>query len=67
MKCDIFHTKFTDTDTIMREEYTTHGLHLNSGGKMSLTHLMEESIYSGHVSSRNNSISVITHARASHF
>jgi hypothetical protein len=38
------HINVTDTGTIVREEYTTHGLHLNSRGKMRLIHLISESI-----------------------
>jgi hypothetical protein len=56
-----------DTDTIVREEYTTHGLHLNSRGKMRLTQLTAESIHGGYVQCRNSSIPVITHARDSPF
>jgi hypothetical protein len=33
MVYDMSHINVTDTDTIVREEYTTHGLHLNSRGK----------------------------------
>jgi hypothetical protein len=57
----------TDTGIIVREEYTTYGLHLNSRGKLRLTHLIMESMCGGHVPSRNNSIPVITYARASPF
>jgi hypothetical protein len=57
----------TDTGTILREEYITHGLHLNSRGKMSLIHLTEESIRGGFVPNRNSSIPVITCARACPF
>jgi hypothetical protein len=56
-----------DTGNIVREEYTKHGLHLNSRGKMRLTHFIAESIHSGHVPSRNSSIPVVTHVRASSF
>jgi hypothetical protein len=67
MSHDMSHISVTDTGTIVREEYTTHGLHLNSGGNMSLTHLTAESIRGGHMPSRNSSIPVIAHARASPF
>jgi hypothetical protein len=53
-----------DTGTIVREEYTTHGLYLNSRRKMRLMHLTVESIHGGHMPSRNSSIPVVTHARA---
>jgi hypothetical protein len=61
------HIIVTDTGTIVSEEYTTHGLHLNSRGKMSLTHLTVESMHGGNVPSRNSSIPIISHARASPF
>jgi hypothetical protein len=54
-----------DTGATVREEYTTHGLHLNSRSKMRLTHLTAEGVCGGHVPSKNSSIPVITHARAS--
>jgi hypothetical protein len=52
---------------IVREEYITHGLCLNSRSKMRLTNLTVESIHGGHVPSRNSSIPVIIHARVSPF
>jgi hypothetical protein len=52
--------------SIAREEYTTHGLHLNSRGKKSLMHLIAERVVDGHAPSVS-SIPVITHARASPF
>jgi len=61
------HINVIETGSSVKEEYTTHGLHLNSRGKMRLTHLIAESIHGGHVPSRNSSIPVITHARASPF
>jgi hypothetical protein len=67
MGCDVSHINVIDTGTFVREEYTTHGLHLNSRGNMRLTHLIVEIIHSGHAPSRNSSIPVITHARASPF
>jgi hypothetical protein len=36
---DMSHINVNDTGTSVREEYTIHGLHLNSRGKMRLTHL----------------------------
>jgi hypothetical protein len=67
MRHDVFHINVIDTGTIVREEYTAHSLHLNSRGKMSLTHLIPESICGKHVPSKNSSIPIITHARASPF
>jgi hypothetical protein len=67
MICDMSHINVTDRGTVVREEYITHGLHLNSRGKMRLTHLVEGSVCGGHVPSRNSSIPVITHSRASPF
>jgi lipoate-protein ligase B len=58
------HINVTDIGTIVREEYTMHGLHLNFRGAMKLTHLSAESICGGQVASRNSSIPVITHATA---
>jgi hypothetical protein len=67
MRGDTSYINFTDTDTIVREEDTTHGLHLNSRGKMRLTRLSAESICGGHVPNLDSSIPVITHARTSPF
>jgi hypothetical protein len=68
MRHDMSHINVTDTGTIVREEYIlTHGLHLNSRGKVRFTHLIAESIHGGHVPSRNSGIHVITHARACPF
>jgi len=64
---DMFHINVTDTGTIVTEEYRTHGLHLNSRGKIRLTHFIVESICGGHVPSMNSSIPVITYATASPF
>jgi len=64
---DMPHINVTDTGTVVREEYITHDLHLNSRCNMRLTHLIAGSMYDGHVPSRNSSIPVITHARASPF
>jgi hypothetical protein len=60
------HIGFIDTNCIVREEYTTRGLHLNSRGKRKLTLLMARSLGGDHVSGIS-SIPVITHARASPF
>jgi hypothetical protein len=60
------HVGVTDTLTIVREEFTTHGLHLNSRGKMKLTLLIADGLNGGHVSGVS-SIAVINHARASSF
>jgi hypothetical protein len=64
---DMAHINVIYTGTTVREEYTTHGLHLNSRGKMRLTRLIAESVCGGHVPSMNSSIPVITHATASPF
>jgi hypothetical protein len=55
-----------DTASFVRDDFTTHGLHLNSRGERRLTYLIAERISGGHVSSVSN-IPVITHAGASHF
>jgi hypothetical protein len=44
MSHDISHINVIGTGTIVREEYTTHGLHLNYRGNMRLTHLTADSI-----------------------
>jgi hypothetical protein len=67
MRRDLSHISATDPGTIVREEYKPHGLHLNSRDKMRLTHITAGSIRDGHVPSRNSSIPVITHVRASPF
>jgi len=61
---DMSHINVTDTDTTVSQEYTTHGLHLNSRGKIRFTVPTVESTCGGHVPSRSGSIHVITHARA---
>jgi len=58
----ISHIGVIGTTTIMREEYTTHGLHLNLRGKK-LALLIAEKLVVGHVSGSSR-IPVITHARA---
>jgi hypothetical protein len=60
------HLGVVDTTTIGREEYTTHGLHLNSKGKRKLLLLIADKLDRGHVSGVS-SIPVIIHARASPF
>jgi hypothetical protein len=60
------HIGVIDTTSIMREEYMTHGLHLNSQGKKKLMLLIPRRINEDHLSS-TSSIPVITHARASPF
>jgi len=67
MEYDISHITVFGPDTTVWEEYTTHGSHLNSVGKMRLTYVTAESKRDGHVPSRNSGIPVITHARASPF
>jgi hypothetical protein len=52
-----------DTASLVRDDYTANGLHLNSLGKRRLMHLIAQRISGGHVSSVS-SIPVITHARA---
>jgi hypothetical protein len=60
------HIGVVDTMTIGRDEYTAHGLHLNSRDKRKLTHLIADKLVGGHVSGVS-SIPVITHVRASSF
>ena len=52
-----------DTTTLRRDEFTTHGLHLNWRGKRRLMLLIADGMDGGHTSSVS-SIPVITHARA---
>jgi hypothetical protein len=59
------HTGVTDT-SIAKEDYTTHGLHLNSGGKKMLIQLTAERIVGGRASGIS-CVPVITHARVSPF
>ncbi|KDR19419.1 hypothetical protein L798_06193 [Zootermopsis nevadensis] len=63
---DTSHIGVIDTASLVRGDYTTHGLHLNSLGKKRLTHLIAGRICGGHVSSVSN-IPVITHVRTSPF
>jgi hypothetical protein len=60
---DKAHIGITDVTYFVRDDYTTHGLHLNSLGKRRLMHLIAERISGGHVSSVS-SIPVIVHGRA---
>jgi hypothetical protein len=60
------HVGVVNTMTIGRDEYTTHGLHLNSRGKRKLTHLIADRLDGGHVPGVS-SIPVIIHVRASLF
>jgi hypothetical protein len=48
----------------LREEYTMHGLHLNSPGNGRLTHLAAETVSGSHVPNMSN-MHVIIHAKAS--
>jgi hypothetical protein len=64
-RCNMSHVYVTDTNIIVRDNYRTYGLHLNSRSKMRLTHLTAESICDGHMPSRNSSIPVTMHATAS--
>jgi hypothetical protein len=66
MRHGMAHVGVTDTSSIARKEYTTHGLHLNSRGKKRLTQLVAERVIGGHALSMS-SIPVITLARASPF
>jgi hypothetical protein len=63
MRHDMSHIGVTDVSSMVREDFTMHGLHLNSEGKRRLRHLIAERIIGGHVSSIS-SIPVITHATA---
>jgi hypothetical protein len=60
---DISHIGVTNTSPIMREDYTMHGLHLNSQGKKRLMQLTAERVVGDHASGIS-SIPVVTHARA---
>jgi hypothetical protein len=66
MRHDMSHIGATDTSSLARDDYTTHGLHLNFQGMKRLTQLIAESVVGGHASGIS-SIPVITHARASSF
>jgi hypothetical protein len=56
------HIGVIDTNCIVREDYMTHGLHLNSRGKGKLTLLIARILGGDHVTGIS-SIPVITHAR----
>jgi hypothetical protein len=60
LRHDISHTGVTDTSSIIREDYTTHGLHLNSRCMRRLMQLTAESCWW-------SCIPVITHVKASPF
>jgi hypothetical protein len=55
-----------DTASIMREDYTSNGLHLNSQGMRRLVNLTAERMGDNQVTSVS-SVPVITHTRASPF
>jgi hypothetical protein len=61
------HINVIDTDTTVRKVDTTHGLHINSRGKMRLSWPLVVSMCGGHVPCRNRSIPVTTYARVSPF
>jgi hypothetical protein len=46
---DTAHIGVIDTASFVRDDYTTHDLHLNSRGKRRLTHQIAERIGGGHV------------------
>jgi hypothetical protein len=60
------HVSVIDTMTIVREEFTNHGLHLNLRGKRKLMLLTAGGLDVGHVAGVS-SIPVITHAIVSPF
>jgi hypothetical protein len=66
LSCDISHIDVPRTSSIARDDYTMHGLHLNSQGKTRLMQIIAERVVGGQASGIN-SIPVITHARASPF
>jgi hypothetical protein len=45
---DMSHTGVTDTSPLVREDYTVHGLHLNSRGKKTLVQLTAERVVGDH-------------------
>jgi hypothetical protein len=61
---DVAHLDIVDVASFVRDDYRTHGVHLNSRDKRGLTHLIVERINRGHVSSVN-SFPIIVCARAS--
>ena len=66
LRPSLSHIGVIDTSTIVRDEYTNHGLHLNWRGKRKLTLLIAGKLRDDYVSGIS-SIPVITHARASPF
>jgi hypothetical protein len=63
---DRSHIGAVDTSLLLRQDFTTHGLHLNSRGKKKLTHLVAKSLDDNGISAFK-SIPVICNARASSF
>jgi hypothetical protein len=57
------HIGVSDTSSIVREDYTMHGLHLSCEGKKKLTQPIAERVVGGHASGIS-SIPIIAHARA---
>jgi hypothetical protein len=55
-----------DTSLLLRQDFTAHGLHLNSSGKKKLAHLIANSLDDNGISAFK-SIPVICNARASPF
>jgi hypothetical protein len=66
LRRDMSHITVTDTSLFVMEDYTMHGLHLNSRGKKRLMQLIAEQAVGGHASGIS-SIPVITHARVLFF
>jgi hypothetical protein len=64
--CDMSDTGVTDTASFVREDYTSHGLHLNSRGKRKIINLTAERI-GGSLVINVSSIPVIIHNKASPF
>ncbi|KAJ4449965.1 hypothetical protein ANN_01372 [Periplaneta americana] len=58
---DMAHINIIHTSSIVREEYTNHGLQLNSRGKDSLTRLIADSLQCGHGKCDNKIPVVIRH------
>jgi hypothetical protein len=63
---DRSHISVVDTSLLLRQDFTTHGLHLNSREKKKLTHLIAKSL-DDNGRSAISSIPVICNARASPF
>ncbi|KAJ4438345.1 hypothetical protein ANN_14287 [Periplaneta americana] len=63
---DMAHINIIDTSSIVREEYTNYGLHLNSRGKDSLTRLIADSLQCDH-DKCDNKIPVVIRHRACPF